>query len=156
MRIRLIAVGTKMPSWVCAGYQDYERRLSAGIKLELCEIPSGKRTARTALHRLQTREAALMQAAIGKKDFVLALEVGGQMWSTRELADRMRQWRDAGHNLSLLVGGAEGMLPEVSARADALWSLSRLTLPHPMVRLVVAEQLYRSWSLLNNHPYHRE
>ena len=156
MRIRLIAVGNKMPGWVCAGYKDYAQRLSAGIRLELCEIPAGKRTCKTGLQRLQAREAASMQAAIGKGDRVLALEVEGQMWSTRQLADQLRQWRDAGDNLSLLVGGPEGLAPEVSARADKLWSLSRLTLPHPMVRLVVAEQLYRSWSLLNNHPYHRE
>ncbi len=96
-----------------------------------------------------------MLAAIGKGDRVIALEVKGKEWSTEQLASNLGRWHDDGENVSLLVGGPEGMLPEISNRADVKWSLSPLTLPHPMVRILVAEQMYRAWSILNHHPYHR-
>ena len=155
MRIRLIAVGQKMPSWVTDGYNEYARRLPAGFSLELCEIPLNKRTKNADVQRFRTREGEHMLSAIGKGDRVIALEVKGREWSTEQLADKLGQWHDNGENVSLLVGGPEGMLPDISNRADVKWSLSPLTLPHPMVRILVAEQLYRSWSILNNHPYHR-
>lgn len=155
MRIRLIAVGQKMPNWVTEGYNEYARRLPAGFSLELYEIPLNKRTKNADVQRFRTREGEQMLAAIGKGDKIVALEVKGKEWSTEQLADKIRQWHDHGDNISLLVGGPEGMLPEISNQADVKWSLSPLTLPHPMVRILVAEQLYRAWSILNKHPYHR-
>ena len=155
MRIRLIAVGQKMPNWVTEGYNEYARRLSAGFSLELYEIPLNKRTKNADVQRFRTREGEQMLAAIGKGDKIVALEVKGKEWSTEQLADKIGQWHDNGDNISLLVGGPEGMLPEISNQADVKWSLSPLTLPHPMVRILVAEQLYRAWSILNKHPYHR-
>lgn len=155
MRIRLIAVGQKMSSWVTEGYNEYARRLPAEFSLELREIPMGKRTRGADIARMQRKEGERMLSAIDSGDKVIAMEVKGKNWSTETLVDQLSGWHDLGENISLLVGGAEGMLPEVSARADLRWSLSSLTLPHPMVRVLIAEQVYRAWSILNNHPYHR-
>ncbi|WP_426415929.1 23S rRNA (pseudouridine(1915)-N(3))-methyltransferase RlmH [Aestuariirhabdus sp. LZHN29] len=155
MRIRLIAVGTRMPAWVQQGYQEYAKRLPADCGLECVEIPLGKRTKGADIKRAQRKEGEAMLAAIGGGDRVIALEVGGRPWSTEQLAEQMQQWRFDGRNISLLVGGPEGLAPECVARADQKWSLSPLTLPHPLVRVLLSEQLYRAWSILNNHPYHR-
>ena len=96
-----------------------------------------------------------MLAAIPAGDKVIALEVLGKAWSTENLADQTANWRMDGYNISLLVGGPDGLDPRCTARADQAWSLSKLTLPHPMVRILLAEQIYRAWTLMNNHPYHR-
>ena len=155
MRIRLIAVGSKMPSWVEEGYKEYAKRLPADFKLECVEIPLGKRTKGADIKRAQRKEGDLMLAAIPSGDRVIALEVLGKSWSTEQLAGQLQDWRMDGRNICLLVGGPEGLLPEISSRADQKWSLSALTLPHPMVRVLLSEQIYRAWSILNNHPYHR-
>ena len=96
-----------------------------------------------------------MLAAVGKGDLLIALEVTGRRWSTQDLATQLNGWLLSGKNVSLFVGGPEGMLPEVSQQADKTWSLSPLTLPHPMIRIIIAEQIYRAWSILNHHPYHK-
>lgn len=155
MRIRLIAVGQKMPGWVTEGYNEYARRLPADFFLELQEIPLGKRVKGADIARMQRKEGEQMLAAIAPRDKAVALEVNGKPWSTEALADQLGVWHDAGENISLLVGGPEGILPDVSARSEVQWSLSPLTLPHPLVRVLVAEQVYRAWSILNHHPYHR-
>ena len=155
MRIRLVCVGAKMPGWISEGYREYSRRLGIDVKLELVEIPLGKRSKGSDVPRLQEKEAGLMLAAIGANDLVVTLEVLGKAWSTEKLADNMGDWLHSGRNVSLLVGGPEGLHGTCLARADLRWSLSPLTLPHPLVRVVVAEQLYRAWSILHHHPYHK-
>ena len=155
MRIRLICVGAKMPGWVSEGYREYSRRLGGDVKLDLVEIPLGKRTKGSDVQRLQEKEAGLMLAAIGTNDLVVTLEVPGKAWSTEQLAANMGDWLHSGRNVCLLVGGPEGLHASCLARADLRWSLSPLTLPHPLVRVVVAEQLYRAWSILHHHPYHK-
>lgn len=155
MKIRLIAVGTKMPAWISAGYQEYAKRFPAEMPLELIEIAAGKRGKNADLQRLIEREGQDMLAAIGSQDRVISLEVQGQSWTTEQLANKLSQFRQQGQNLSLLVGGPEGLAPAALARADLRWSLSALTLPHPLVRILLAESLYRAWSLMSNHPYHR-
>lgn len=155
MRVRLIAVGTKMPSWVDAGYNEYAKRLPLDCKVECCEIPLGKRTKGSDLKRAQKKEGEQMLAAIASSDKVIALDLTGKPWSTEQLADQLSSWRLGGQNVALLVGGPEGLAPECLARAEQKWCLSPLTLPHPLVRVLVAEQLYRAWSILQNHPYHR-
>ncbi|WP_257263999.1 23S rRNA (pseudouridine(1915)-N(3))-methyltransferase RlmH [Endozoicomonas sp. ONNA2] len=155
MRIRLISVGSKMPGWVLEGYKEYSRRLGADVKLELIEIPLGKRSKGSDIHRLQDKEAGQMLAAVGSGDLVVTLEIMGKAWSTGQLADNMQAWLGSGRNVSLLVGGPEGLHSSCLARADLRWSLSSLTLPHPLVRVVVAEQVYRAWSILHHHPYHK-
>ena len=155
MRIRLISVGSKMPGWVEEGYKEYSRRLGADVKLELVEIPLGKRSKGSDINRLQEKEAGQMLAAVGSGDLVVTMEIMGKAWSTEKLADNMEVWLHSGRNVSLLVGGPEGLYSSCLEKADLRWSLSPLTLPHPLVRVVVAEQVYRAWSILHNHPYHK-
>ncbi|MDD7804808.1 MAG: 23S rRNA (pseudouridine(1915)-N(3))-methyltransferase RlmH [Endozoicomonas sp. (ex Botrylloides leachii)] len=155
MRIRLIAMGSKMPRWIQEGYEAYSRRLVQDVKLELIEIPLGHRGKNTDISRLQKKEATQMLAAIGQGDQVVALEIMEKPWSTEDLADKMRGWLYSGCNISLLIGGPEGLHSRCSQQADTRWSLSPLTLPHPLVRIIIAEQVYRVWSMLQNHPYHR-
>lgn len=142
MRVRLIAAGTRLPDWINAGVADYAKRFAHGLKFELVEIALAK-------------QAERMQAAIGDRDYVVALEVGGRAMSTPELAHWLAERRTSGRDLALLIGGPDGLDPMLAARADFRWSLSPLTWPHGLVRVMVAEQLYRAHSLLQGHPYHR-
>jgi 23S rRNA (pseudouridine1915-N3)-methyltransferase len=151
----LIAAGTRLPDWVNSGFQEYQKRLRAPLVLELEEIPTPKRRPGENPLRAVTREGRDMLAALGLKDHVVALQVEGASMSTAELgawlAARMRE----GKPLALLIGGPDGLARECLERADEQWSLSPLTLPHALVRIVVAEQIYRAMSLLAGHPYHR-
>lgn len=155
MRISLIAVGTRMPSWVTDGYEEYARRLPPDYALQLIEIPAGKRSKGADLARIMHQEGEHTLAAIPKGARVVAMDVDGRGWSTKELAEQMDNWRHDGRDIALLVGGPEGLAPACLERAEQRWSLSNMTLPHPLVRIVIAEQLYRAWSILSNHPYHR-
>jgi rRNA large subunit m3Psi methyltransferase RlmH len=155
MRLHLIAVGNRMPGWVEQGYVEYAKRLSADCALLLHEIAPGKRTKGADLERARREEGEKMLAALPKGAYVVALEVGGRDWSTEDLAQRLTEWRQQGRDVALLVGGPEGLADTCRARADVQWSLSRLTLPHPLVRIVLAEQIYRAWSITQGHPYHR-
>lgn len=155
MRVRLISVGSKMPGWIEEGYREYSRRLGADIKLDLVEISLGRRSKGADINRLQEKEAGQMLTAIGSGDLIVTMEIKGKLWSTEKLAENMGEWLQSGRNVSLLVGGPEGLHSSCIAKADLRWSLSPLTLPHPLVRVVVAEQVYRAWSILHNHPYHK-
>ncbi|WP_271273188.1 23S rRNA (pseudouridine(1915)-N(3))-methyltransferase RlmH [Aliamphritea hakodatensis] len=155
MKIRLIAVGTKMPKWVTEGCQEYLKRLPAEFAMEIIEIQSGHRGKGADIARAKRQEGEAMLAAIGKGDRVVALEVGGKNWSTEQLAEQAEDWQMSGQNVSLLVGGPDGLAPECLAQADQKWSLSGLTLPHPLVRILLAEQIYRAWSIIQGHPYHK-
>lgn len=155
MRIRLICVGTKMPAWVTTGFQEYAKRLPADCRLELVEIPPGHRGKGADVKRAIEKESRLILAALGKDERVVALDVEGRQWSTEQLASTVGEWQMGGQNVALLIGGPDGLSAECLALAQQRWSLSNLTYPHPLVRVILAEQIYRAWSLLNNHPYHR-
>lgn len=155
MQIHLIAVGEKMPAWVVQGYNEYARRLPAECTLSLIEIAPGKRGKNADIARITRDEGKRMLAALPKSPHVVALEVDGSSWSTEQLAGQLARWMSSGSDVALLVGGPEGLAGAARAAAQQQWSLSPLTLPHPLVRVVVAEQLYRAWSILRNHPYHR-
>lgn len=155
MDIHLICVGQKMPDWVETGYQEYAKRLPASCSLKLHEVPLKKRSKNADLVRLQKEEGDKMLAAIPRQAMVIALDERGRSWSTQALSEQLDQWMHSGRSIALLVGGPEGLAPECKQQAEQMWSLSPLTLPHPLVRIVLAEQIYRAWSLLNNHPYHR-
>ncbi|MDN4501244.1 23S rRNA (pseudouridine(1915)-N(3))-methyltransferase RlmH [Alteromonadaceae bacterium BrNp21-10] len=156
MRIQMIAVGSKMPDWVEKGYQEYARRLNNDISLHITEIPAGKRGKNADITRILHKEGQLTLAAIPKTNRIVTLEVTGKPWTTPQLAKQLDLWQHDGRDVSLLIGGPEGLSPECIQASEQKWSLSALTLPHPLVRIVVAESLYRAWSLNNNHPYHRE
>jgi 23S rRNA (pseudouridine1915-N3)-methyltransferase len=155
MRIRLVAVGTRMPAWVEEGFREYAKRMPRECTLELREIPSGKRGANADIPRLMQEEGERMLAALAPREHVVALDLGGQEWSTAELSGKLEQWLGLGSDTALLVGGPDGLAPSCLERARQRWRLSALTLPHPLVRILVAEQIYRAWTLLNQHPYHR-
>jgi 23S rRNA (pseudouridine1915-N3)-methyltransferase len=155
MRTRIIAVGTKMPGWVEEGYGAYAKRLPRDFSVEVVELPLGPRGKNGSIEKAMLKEGQQMLAAIPSGDKVIALDVKGKPWSTEQLAENLEGWRMQGFNYSLLIGGPDGLAPECLARADLKWSLSALTLPHPLVRIVLIEQLYRAWSILNNHPYHK-
>lgn len=155
MKLRLLAVGTRMPGWVEEGFGDYAKRLSGDISLELVEISAGRRLKATDLARLKEEEGEALLAALRPQERVIVLDVLGKTLSTEDMAARLKDWQVDGRPAALLVGGPEGLSRSVLDRADEKWSLSRLTLPHPLVRVVIAEQLYRAWSLLKGHPYHR-
>ncbi len=153
MRAYLIAVGERMPAWVNEGFAEYAKRLSHELPLQLVEISTKSRSRDTA--RAIADEGAAILAAIPKSTHVVALDSCGKAWSSEELAAQLARWRMQGQDLAFLIGGPDGLAPAVLERAQQRWSLGPATLPHPLVRIVVAEQLYRAVSQLGNHPYHR-
>ena len=155
MLIRLLAVGTRMPSWVTAGVEDYARRFGPQIKFEVQEIALGQRSAGKDAVRAVEEEGRRMLSALKERSFVVALEVKGKTFTTEQLAHWLGGRLQSGQDLTLLIGGPDGLAAECVQRSDLRWSLSTLTLPHALVRIIVAEQLYRAHSLLNGHPYHR-
>ena len=144
-----------MPTWVTEGFQDYAKRLPRECELVLREIAPGKRGKNADLARIREEEGERILASLSRDDQVIALEVGGKPWDTVQLSNQVKDWMRDGRRIALMVGGPEGLSDACRARANQLWSLSPLTLPHPIVRIIVAEQIYRAWSLINNHPYHR-
>lgn len=155
MKIHLLAIGVRMPDWVKTAYAEYAVRLPRECMLNLLEIAAGQRGPHADVARIVRTEGERLLAAVPTGSRLIALDERGQQWSTAELAERLADWLREGRDLSLLVGGPDGLDAACRNRAERLWSLSRLTLPHPLVRVVVAEQLYRAWSLLHHHPYHR-
>jgi 23S rRNA (pseudouridine1915-N3)-methyltransferase len=155
LKCRLIAAGTRLPDWVNDGFREYQRRLRSPLNLELVEIAIPKRNAGESPQRAIAHEGEAMLAAIGREDYVVALEVDAKSMTTEQvsawLAQRLRDARP----LALLIGGPDGLSEACRARANQSWSLSPLTLPHALVRVVLAEQIYRAMSLLAGHPYHR-
>lgn len=144
-----------MPSWVVDGYKEYAGRMPPECGLKLIEIPSDKRTKGADLKKISEKEGQKILEAIPKNCKVIAMEIQGKMFSTEKLSTFLEDWMQDGRDIALLVGGPEGLSQECLKQADQHWSLSPMTLPHPMVRVVLAEQIYRAWSILKNHPYHR-
>jgi 23S rRNA (pseudouridine1915-N3)-methyltransferase len=155
MRIHLIAAGTRMPSWVSDGFEDYAGRMPPECKLLLKEIPLGAARSGGDARKAMQEEGNVMLAALPQGAGVTALDVRGKTLDTEALAKLLNRWLQEGRDQALLIGGPDGLAPECLAKAESRLSLSALTLPHALVRVVVAEQIYRAWSILKNHPYHR-
>jgi 23S rRNA (pseudouridine1915-N3)-methyltransferase len=155
MQIHLIAVGNRMPEWVTQGYEEFARRMPPECRLNLIEIPAAKRTKAADIKRLLAQEGERMLEALPKNALVVALDVTGRRWDTEDLAQQLDAWMHEGRDIALLVGGPEGLAPACREQADRNWSLSPLTFPHPLVRIIVAEQLYRATTILKHHPYHK-
>ena len=152
----IIGVGQKMPTWVKQGYDTYAKRLNGSFQLKLIEIPLTKRGKNADIKRYQQREGQKMLDAIPNNSWVVALDEKGKSYSSTGFAKQLAHWQQQANHITLLIGGPEGLSSACLQRANTRWSLSDLTLPHPLVRVMLAEQLYRGWSLLNQHPYHRE
>ncbi|WP_455199824.1 23S rRNA (pseudouridine(1915)-N(3))-methyltransferase RlmH [Kaarinaea lacus] len=155
MQIYLIAIGQRMDAWVKQAYDEFAKRLPHECRLRLIEIPASKRTKNTDVQRIIREEGERLLAAIPSNSLVYALDSTGQQWSTEKLADQMDLWLADGRDVALLIGGPDGLSEQCKTRADASLSLSKLTFPHPLVRIIIAEQIYRAWSILKGHPYHR-
>ncbi|NDP42750.1 MAG: 23S rRNA (pseudouridine(1915)-N(3))-methyltransferase RlmH [Aromatoleum sp.] len=155
MRIRVVALGHRMPAWIAAGWDDYARRLPREFALELVELKPEPRDRGKPVAQLLAAEAPRIDAAC-KGVLVVALDERGVAWTTRTLADHLARWRVEAHDAAFVIGSADGLDPDVKRRATAVVALSALTLPHGLVRVLLAEQLYRAASLLSGHPYHRE
>lgn len=145
-----------MPGWVQQGYEEYAKRLPRECELVLKEIAPGKRTKNSDVARIVKEEGERMLAAIPPHAHVVTLDIPGKPWSTPDLAMSMQRWLQGGESVALLIGGPEGLADAAKQLAQESWSLSKLTFPHPLVRIMVAEQIYRAWTILNNHPYHRQ
>lgn len=156
MIIYLIAVGTRLTLWAEQGFKAYQKRFPPECKLHLISIPLAKRTKNSRATRSIEEEEEKILAAIPKRSRIIALDSKGQMWNTRQLAQSLQQWQLERQDISLLIGGPDGLGSSCLSHAKQVWSLSALTLPHALVRILVAEQLYRAFSLLQGHPYHRE
>jgi 23S rRNA (pseudouridine1915-N3)-methyltransferase len=155
MRIYIIAVGQRMPRWVDAAFKDYAKRMPAQCRVYLVEVRAAKRTRNADIERVLKEEGRRLLAAVPADAEVIALERRGKQKSTKKLAEALQAKLLQGRNLALLIGGPEGLAPECLKNAGEIWSLSELTLPHPLVRIMLVEQFYRAWSILNQLPYHR-
>lgn len=155
MQLLIIAVGHKMPAWIEQGFDEYAKRMPPELRIVLKEIrPEQRSSSRNAATVMQL-EAARIEAALPKQCRIVALDERGKDWTTVQLADALTGWQRDGGDVALLIGGADGLDPALKQRADVLLRLSSLTMPHGMVRVLLAEQLYRAWSITRNHPYHR-
>lgn len=157
MKLFVLAVGNRMPAWVDAAFAEYTRRMPKEMPVQLKPLKPAQRDSNQGdVSRWLDAEALRIEAAMPKGALRVVLDERGRSFATRTLAQHLSRWRDDGRDVAFVIGGADGLAPSVKARADLAWSLSPLTLPHGLVRMVLAEQLYRAWSLLSGHPYHRD
>lgn len=156
MRLLVCAVGTRMPGWVDAGFTDYARRMPRELPLTLQEIRTEPRSGGKPVAALLEAERQRIEQALPEHCRMVALDERGEDLTTRALAERLARWMEAGEDVALLIGGPDGLAPALKARARETLRLSSLTLPHALVRVLLAEQIYRAWSVLRNHPYHRD
>ena len=154
MRLRVLAIGQKMPAWVDQGVEEYARRMPREISVEWLDIPPAKRGSATR-EKYRVQEAEAIEAKLSGKDYVVALDISGKAVSTELIAERFDQWQMQGEQISIVIGGPDGLHPNILKGAKERLSLGQITLPHPLVRVILAEQLYRAWSVQAGHPYHR-
>lgn len=155
LKITIITLGNKMPGWVNEGSNEYAKRLNDGVQLKIIEIPLIRRSKSSDLSRILERESAFIRDALPNNARIIALEIEGKTFSSEELALKISQLQQTSSHLCFIIGGPEGLSQEILKLCDERWSLSKLTLPHPLVRIILLETLYRAWSIINNHPYHK-
>jgi 23S rRNA (pseudouridine1915-N3)-methyltransferase len=154
MKLTIVAVGQRQPQWVDAAVTDYLARFPADFEVRLVEVKPDARSGQP-VPKMLAAEAQRLQAAIAPATRVVALDERGKDWTTPQLADQLRAWRDASERVAFVIGGPDGLDPEFKRSAQLQLRLSSLTLPHALARVLLAEQLYRAWSILARHPYHR-
>lgn len=154
MRFNIICIGQKMPSWVVTAFHEYKKRFSSPFSVNLLEIPAKNRNS-NATEKLMEIEAEKIFSYIPPGGFVIALDEGGQLWNTEKLSKKIAKWQLETSDIYFIIGGADGLSKQCLKKARECWSLSPLTFPHPLVRVILIEQLYRAVSIINHHPYHR-
>ena len=155
MRISLISAANRMPDWVDQAVKQYRQRLGNDIQLQIIDIPLHKRSKNADVNKFIKKEGQLMLKAAQSSDTLIALDVAGSRLSTEKMAQKFNHFLHQGVNIALLMGGPEGLSNECKQACHSAWSLSDLTLPHPMARVLISEQIYRCWSILHGHPYHK-
>jgi 23S rRNA (pseudouridine1915-N3)-methyltransferase len=155
VEIRLLAIGTRMPSWVNEGFADYTKRFGGDCKLTVREIPSPRKSRFEDARRVKELEGQQLLSAVDANSYLIALDPQGRQLTTEEVSKKLDRWFSEHRIVSLLIGGADGLSEACLAASREQWSLSKLTFPHALVRVIAAEQLYRAYSMLKNHPYHR-
>lgn len=155
MKIRLLAVGTKMPRWINEGVNEYQKRLPKHWRFDIFELPAANRARGLSAEQAMSDEAKRLLAQVRDNEKLILLDVASAVCSTEQLADTFSRWQQTGFDYCIAIGGPDGFDPSVKRRADQKISLSPLTLPHPLVRVVIVEQLYRVSCILQNHPYHK-
>jgi 23S rRNA (pseudouridine1915-N3)-methyltransferase len=155
MRISILAVGTRMPRWVTDGCNEYQKRMPGHVQVEIKEVEPGQRSGRSNPAGAIRKESERLLKLASAADLTIALDESGRQWGSEELAGQMQSWMQHSPNVALLIGGADGLSAACREQASGLWSLSQMTLPHGLVRVILAEQLYRAWTILQGHPYHR-
>jgi len=156
MKFFVASVGHKMPGWISDGFNEYAKRMPREAKIDLLEIKPEPRSGGKTTEQIMEAEAQRINSALPAGCLRIALDERGAGWTTRQLADKMQHWMGEGRDIAFIIGGADGLHPSIKQGAQQLLALSAMTLPHAMVRVLLAEQLYRAYSLLHNHPYHRE
>jgi 23S rRNA (pseudouridine1915-N3)-methyltransferase len=155
LKLRIISVGHKIPDWVQTACAEYIKRMPRELTIEIIEIKPEKRAAGNSTENIQQSEAKRILEAVGK-DYIIACDERGQELTTLQLAEKLKSWQLLGRDVCIVIGGADGLHASIKQRADLLFGLSKLTLPHAFVRVLLCEQLYRAHSVNQNHPYHRE
>ncbi|VVD78511.1 23S rRNA (pseudouridine(1915)-N(3))-methyltransferase RlmH [Pandoraea terrigena] len=155
MRLFILAVGHKMPGWIETAFAEYAKRMPPELRIELKEIKPEQRSNSRTAETVMAAEAQRIDAALPRGCHLVCLDERGQDLTTMRLAQSLTGWQQDGRDVAFVIGGADGLDPDLKARADTLIRLSSLTMPHGMVRVLLAEQLYRAWSINANHPYHR-
>jgi 23S rRNA (pseudouridine1915-N3)-methyltransferase len=155
VHIHLIAVGQKMPAWVEQACNEYIKRLPRELQLDTIEVPIIKRGKNPDIQRIVRDESRKVLASVPTGCCLVALDVAGKKISTETLAANLDNWMQQGQDIAIVIGGPDGLSDELLQQAERTLSLSDMTFPHPLVRIIITEQLYRAWSILNNHPYHR-
>jgi 23S rRNA (pseudouridine1915-N3)-methyltransferase len=155
MKLYIVAIGHKMPEWIAQGFQEYVKRMPREAQIILIELKPENRSSRT-VEQIMEIERDRIQAALPPHSKLIALDERGQAWRTLELAQQLTHWQQEGQDIAFVIGGADGLHPDIKRQAHQLIQLSALTLPHGMVRVLLAEQLYRAYSIIQHHPYHRE
>lgn len=155
MKITIIAVGRNMPGWVCDGYKEYANRMPPDYQVDLIEITPEKRSKNANLSKIALTEEAKITAAIPKGSYCISLDRVGKPCDTKTLSKRLQTWHDNQQPACLIIGGPEGLSTDFLKKSNEIWSISTMTFPHPLVRVILIEQIYRAWSITINHPYHR-
>ncbi|MDA0910679.1 MAG: 23S rRNA (pseudouridine(1915)-N(3))-methyltransferase RlmH [Proteobacteria bacterium] len=156
MKIKLLALGEKMPAWVQEGVNEYQKRLTgSSIQLQVIELPIAKRTKTGSIDGWLAQEAKTVLSKLNEQDHLVILDVKSKLISTEELAQKMENWQQNTPNVAILIGGPDGIDDSIKHLAREKISLSKMTFPHPIVRIIFAEQIYRAWTILQGHPYHK-